>query len=285
MFDTKQLQKRCAMQVENFLALGDTIGQKDWELVYIDNGADILAVANMDISWDGQDHFFVSRRGNGDPVIVHSPRLDGRLGLYLVTDLLPVLGVKSDILLTMRGGLISSGVEFDPAKQYNWMFSFDFAGVGAELYDFWTLDLRDILLAHEIAPYHGGYSDIADMDHMGCSGINFGNGSFDYGSQFAYAWLDITSLMVHKFLGFYKDYGHIYLPHESFDSETDWPTTVDGFDPETDWIMARNSDDGGEFLDWCEGCSGLYSPDELVYDAPSGQILCPECVKLLHGGG
>jgi len=101
--------------------------------------------------------------------LIYSPQLDDRLGVYTILDLMPSLGVKMDALLTDDEEIGRSTASlFATDKQYNWIVEFDRRGTGAVMYeyDFPCHDYFDI--------ERGTFSDICELEHLGCQGINIG---------------------------------------------------------------------------------------------------------------
>jgi hypothetical protein len=101
---------------------------------YKDNGSNTLAVAHLDT---------VQKRGwceltqLSHDTLVFSPKLDDRLGAYVILELLPKLGINVDVLLTTdEESSNSTAMEFKTQKQYNWMVEFDRAGRDAVLYQY-----------------------------------------------------------------------------------------------------------------------------------------------------
>lgn len=169
--------------------------------IYKDNGSDILAIAHLDTVQDASGCVIADTPGGP---IVFSPRLDDRLGAYVILDLLPKLGVKVDWLLTVgEENCNSTAQHFVADKVYNWMFQFDRAGTDVVMYEYETKRLRRLLHKVGFQPGHGTLSDICYLDHLGCSGFNFGVGYQDYHSTRSHAWLNDTFTQVARFLKFY----------------------------------------------------------------------------------
>lgn len=184
----KSLKYRCEQ---------DDLVQPD-SYTHIDNGSDILAVAHVDYV-NLPYHFYQE----GD--IVCCPRLDDRLGVWVILDLLPQL-INVDVLLTTNEEIgQSTGQFFKPNKQYNWMFQFDRAGTDVVMYHYETPKLRRILQRNGFRAGRGSFSDISYMD-LGCSGFNFGVGYHLQHTIDCYADLQDTYSMVGKFVKFYDKY-------------------------------------------------------------------------------
>src|SRR5215472_15341608 len=177
-----------------------------------DNGSDVLGVAHVDtVLAQGWASLI---RVRGERVVI-SPRLDDRLGVYIITKLLPALGVTCDWLLTTGEECGRSSAEwFTPGKEYNWAFSFDRRGTDAVLYQHDHKALRKVLKRGGFKIGHGSFSDLSVLE-AGCSGINFGCGYQEEHSPGSYAVLSDTFLMVHKFVRFFKQHCRQRLPYQT----------------------------------------------------------------------
>lgn len=166
-----RLIQRCTDPIEKYREYGDTIDTPDGPLTYIDNGGDTLAVVHLDwVMWS-------KPRYNRKAHRITCPQLDDRLGLWCLLDLLPSLGVKSDILLTDSEEIGRSTARyFDTPKRYNWMYQFDRRGVDTVLYEYDSEENRERLEEHGLACGDGSFSDICMLSHLGCSGWNVGTG-------------------------------------------------------------------------------------------------------------
>lgn len=176
-----------------------------------DNGSDILAVAHLD-SVKKPSHFSIVNMTSQTRVF--SPVLDDRLGAYIITHILPSAGVKFDILLTTDeeiGG--STASYFTTVKKYNWMFQFDRSGNDVVMYDY--EDDKSVKILEDLGWHvgYGSYSDICNLDHLGCKGFNFGTAYYDYHSDNAYAILDDLLVNLQKFYAFYKKMQFVAMPH------------------------------------------------------------------------
>jgi len=179
------------------------------EYVYVDNGATTLAVAHLDTVADSRfervwnkatgkmdyypmpsvhyKEFYLNSRKKhkrlGIPSLytagdcVQSIALDDRLGVWMIVDVLPELGVKCDYLFTTNEELgMSTAGHFETSKKYNWIFEFDRRGFDPVLYGYDTPQLRQLLFTFGYKVTHGSFSDISELEHLGCKAINFGVG-------------------------------------------------------------------------------------------------------------
>ena len=290
MFDIAKLQNRCMMSEEEFESLGELQESSYSRLIYIDRGASILGVAHLD-SFTGKDHFHVSRRENGTPVIIWSPKLDNRLGVYIILDLLPKLGVKADVLLTTDEEITdSSAAWFGTEKKYNWMFSLDREGVNAAMYQYETPELVAELGRHDIPVTTGSYSDIIELWHLGCMGINFGNGIQHGHTDHAAAILPITESTVRRFVQFYHAHKEITYPYEPTEEALDaitklrQVTTSDNHPPTPPWEPFDDGEAGEEDdLFFCDLCNDSVERASLVWSAQYQANICQACIRHLGG--
>lgn len=108
-----------------------------------DNGSPVLAVAHLDTVQEAS--YSSIFRVKGERVLL-CPRLDDRLGVYIITRLLPRMGITCDLLLTTGEEVGCSSAElFLTDKQYNWAFSFDRSGADCVLYQHDHKKLRRVL--------------------------------------------------------------------------------------------------------------------------------------------
>lgn len=177
-----------------------------------DNGAPVLFVAHLDHVQADPTCSIVQ---TGDGPLALSGALDDRLGAYVGLELLPKLGVKVDVLLTTNEEMgASSARDFDTNKVYNWMIEFDRGGTDVVMYQYDNADTRSLVEATGTRVGLGSYSDIADLEHLGCAGFNWGVGYEDYHSARSHAWLNDTFKMVSRFMRFYRANAATHLPFE-----------------------------------------------------------------------
>ena len=180
---------------------------------YKDNGSNILAVAHLD-SVVYENHFYKMTIAGCD--YVYNSRLDNRIGVFIITNLLPKLGLKFDWLLTTDEEIgCSTARDFISKKEYKWAFSFDRAGDDVVMYGFRDTDLVKRLTKSRFKIGVGSFSDICELDDLGCKCINFGSGITQEHS--AWANVDITMMIsqIRKFLRFYKSNKDIHLLHQA----------------------------------------------------------------------
>lgn len=178
---------------------GDVIGDED-KYAYKNVGSGILAVAHTDTVQQGTK--FVVQR-HKDCTIIHNSRLDDRLGVYTITELLPKLGIHLDILLTEneeRG--CSTAKDFKTDKAYSWLVEFDRCGNDVVSYEY---DFEDVLKEF-FKPGHGTFSDISMLQELKVKAFNVGVGYQNEHSANAYFVLEQYVNQIERFLRFYAKY-------------------------------------------------------------------------------
>lgn len=218
-FDERLLEWCCTAdndQFERYGARTDLITRyKDGNDFYFykDNGSSVLAVAHLDSVERKHRHFFMAEsKAHGQTI--HSPTLDDRLGAYVILELLPRLGIKTDILLTVGEEVGASTAEYFTAdKQYNWMFQFDRMGADVVMYQYDTLARRQLLRSVLAWPSPGMFSDISFLDHLECAGFNWGVGYHDYHGPKAWASMTEMVQQVARFCRFHERYRDLRMEH------------------------------------------------------------------------
>ena len=210
-FNAAKLIDICTRQDFSVYASKVTVGT-DRFYWHQDNGSDILAVAHLDhVQKDAS--CTVTETAGG--LLACSGALDDRLGAYVILDLLPKMGMKFDILLTTDEEMgRSTASEFYADKAYNWMIEFDRGGTDVVAYQYDTPELAALVEESGARMDIGSYSDIADLDHLECVGLNWGVGYEDYHGSRSHAWLEDTFRMVARFEKFHKANGKTYLEYD-----------------------------------------------------------------------
>lgn len=191
-----------------------TIGSRSEEgstYTFKDNETNVLAVAHLDTVQPSGCSSILNCKGER---ILLCPKLDDRLGVYIITRMLPRMGITCDILLTTGEEVgMSSAENFLTDKEYNWAFSFDRAGVDVVLYQYEHKALNRVLRKAGFKIGNGSFSDLSMLD-IGCSGINFGCGYYDAHGVHAYCKLSETFRMVDKFANFHEKWKDKRLPFD-----------------------------------------------------------------------
>lgn len=209
------LKTRCNQSISSFHSLGQyTPVSKNTGYTFIDRGSNVLGIAHLD-TVQQSDSFFLSRK-QGE-LLVHSPKLDDRLGVFTLLDVLPSMGLNFDVLLTEgEESAQSTAIYFESKKQYNWMFEFDRFGHTTVLYQYDSPDIRSLLTEYGFVLDRGIYTDITDLSHLGCVGFNFSTGYYDYHALKAYCVVSQWQKSVNQFVQFYSDYKDVFLEFVDF---------------------------------------------------------------------
>jgi len=199
MFDIQKLKEICERDKKDFPLPYYKMGN----YYYKDNNSNILAVAHLD-SVLSPTKFDYAKFQYSKQKIVISPVLDDRLGVYIILEVLPKLGLKYDILLTDDEEIVrSTAGNFKTSKKYNWMFMFDRRGNDVVTYNYnaegWHNALKEYF---DIGI--GSYSCIKELEHLGCCGVNIGTSYYDNHSYSCYASLTELRKTIDKFIKFYQ---------------------------------------------------------------------------------
>lgn len=294
--DMKKFKGRCLAPIASFANLSGFVktDTKDGILLYRDNGADILAVAHLDSVCD-TNHFNVVTIKEEKCVL--NAQLDDRLGVYLLLDYLPQLGIKYDILLTEGEEVGRSTAKwFETSKKYNWMFQFDRAGCDVVLYDYETDIVCEMLEAENWDVGVGSFSDICSLEHLGTVGINFGCGYQNNHSKMAYAFVGDILYDVKRFVKFYNRHAGTVLPlPEDFGQpkyygkynwrKYNWDDLVEDKFVEGQTRLDQHGDSwdkldkANDFLS-CMGCNLTTHVDELYF--VDEDYYCADCVDAMQ---
>jgi hypothetical protein len=190
----------------------DIAGDDNWFL-YQDNGAEILAVAHLDTVMAHSRRTANFAETAAGPVIF-SGALDDRLGAYTILELLPAMGIKYDLLLTVGEESGQSTAQFFAAeKEYNWMIEFDRGGTDVVMYQYDNAHVRELVSKSGARPANGIFSDISYMEHLGIKGFNWGVGYRDYHGPRSHAFLEDYWTMIGHYLKFHDANAETSLPH------------------------------------------------------------------------
>lgn len=255
--------------------------------IFIDNGADVLAVAHADSvrSYIGGDLKLTHD-------MLHCATLDNRLGLWLICYAIPMalreMGYSTDtpwdILITTDEEIArSTAANFVPPRQYNWMFQFDRGSFGeVAMYQYLDDDMVSLVAEYGLTPVRGSYTDIAAL-RAGCKGLNFSCGMNNYHNPGAYALREDVERMAYKFVQFFDDNRHEYLKHEDKEEDVDW--FGDGDMSPIPWSVATHADyegwddaydrDNVKFKT-CQLC-GNYEPMYEMGCTSTGAYICWTC--------
>lgn len=209
--DLEEMKQIFNADFSYFETLGEVREGKTGKHIFIDNGGSVLGIAHLD-NVNEDTHFHpITIRGRD---IILSTRCDDRVGVYILLKLLPLFCPGIDILLTDDEEIgKSTGAEFEPAKQYNWMFQFDRRTDDAVMYCYDVPDWKETL-AKSFKMGFGSASDISRMEHMKCKAVNIGCGYSDEHSLLAYLDIEMMKRQVGRFINFYHHNKNTYFPHE-----------------------------------------------------------------------
>jgi hypothetical protein len=203
----ERLEMRCLQPIEELSKLGTVKQTKDGPLVHIDRGSKIIGVAHMDtVAKKMPTSVWWGKGSKSSLPAIQTIQLDDRLGVWVLLDLLPAMGMEFDVLLCdgEESGR-STASHFLSERTYNWGFEFDRAGMDTVLYDYDDEDTwRKALKKHGFDLQYGSFSDISNLTHLGCCFANFGVGYHNQHSANCYAYLDDTVLQALEFESWYK---------------------------------------------------------------------------------
>lgn len=266
----KELHKICNLEQSAFSRYGDVMPTAHGGFyIHIDNGSQVLGVAHLDTVQTARN--FRISKGK-----VHSPRLDDRLGVYIMLSLLPSMGVKTDILLTTDEEMgMSTAEHFVSDKQYNWMYSFDRAGADVVMYQYFKDEYAELLYAYGFSDIgYGSYSDLCELGHLGAMGINIGTGYENYHSKSAYAKINIVKKNVGKFVDFYHDAKDIHFEHKQLFDTYKWG----GYGQ---YKYVENYWDG---VYWCTVCGLAKVNEPMEQKSIEYYNMCTECLDKTGDG-
>lgn len=261
--------------------------------VYIDNGANVLAVAHMDTVADSPRYYYGTKQTKYDttpiPSVnkmkVTSIRLDDRLGVHMILDLLPMMGINVDVLLTDDEEYAqSTALCFVPpeGKKYNWAFSFDRRGVGeCVMYQYGTE--KDAVKRLEDSGWyfgHGSYSDIADLN-IGCVGFNFASGFVSEHTDLCSCQYDGVMYNMILFKKFYQANKDVFMPYtpvpkKSYWNGTKWSGTSTVSSVDADWEKYSYKTAKAKKFSGYTSCSYCGKATSTTWDS-FGNDVCDDC--------
>ena len=264
MLNIELLKKRCHQHVDTFE--GEHISTPVGPYIFIDNGADILAVAHLDTVLDPL--MFIEYTG-----FVTSPVLDDRLGVHIILDVLPKLDLKYDILLTTGEETCNSTAQyFTSPRQYKWMFEFDRHGTDVVLYQYENGETIDAVESVGAEIGLGTYTDLVDLDHLNCVGFNWGCAYELEHTYSCFVDLKDCKYMIDLFVEFYRIYKDTKFKYEvgyGYYRPANTPILNAFMDSyyASDWVLEE-----------CEWCG---HPDYLMETDVDGMParLCEDCIE------
>ena len=192
-----------------FQSFGELVNDSPNELIYINRNSPVLGIAHLDTVQLFTQFKLMDNR-------LFSETLDDRLGVWILLNVLPNLGIFCDVLLTTNEESCNSSAKFFKShKDYNWIFQFDRHSIDCVLYQYETNKMIKNLSKHNFSTSIGSYSDICELGHLGVCGINFGVGYAQNHSKNAFCYLDDTYNQIIKFKGFYNQFKNVKFPYDS----------------------------------------------------------------------
>jgi len=251
----KTLEKYCAASIPKiFKQSGGKIrGKPGAQHVFLDNGAHILTVVHADTVQKFQG--LTATAINGIENIFCST-LDDRLGIYTALEILPQLGILTDILITENEEkAASTAKDFIPEKNYNWILGLDRSGKDVVTYDYdWPINtLKSFFKVN-----YGTFSDICCLDHLECLGFNLGIGYHDEHSSRAYMIVPEYLENLRRLTDFYTKNSEIRYQHIPSPYTGTW-----------DWNWDREY--------WCKECIDKVWEEETIIE--EGIRICITCGK------
>lgn len=211
LFDLEKLKVLLSSPISAFEILGEVRIVNGRKHIFIDNGGDVLAVCHLDVVRDSEHCHQINIEGEE---LIFATQHDDRLGAYTILNILPYFDVNVDVLLTTDEEIhASTGEDFIPSKQYNWMFMFDRRGDDAVTYMYNSKEWEDSLKT-QFKIGQGSASCISKMENLNCKGVNIGTGYHDEHTALCYASLDEWSSQVDAFVKFFEVNCNTYYPHE-----------------------------------------------------------------------
>jgi hypothetical protein len=169
-------------------------------------GNRILAVAHCDTVHCNAHHFHYSDD------LAYSTKLDDRMGVWIILDLLPILGIGADILLTDGEETCQSTARyFTTEKKYNWIVQFDRRGEDAVTYDYKVMEKP---LKEFFQVGWGSYTDIRELEGLGVGAFNVACGYHNEHSLGSYARLWETLAQLNRFNDFWEKHKDTRFIHK-----------------------------------------------------------------------
>lgn len=291
----KGITKNCNRSRESYFTQYKdfTYTTKKGRYIYIKRGGSCLAVAHLDCV-DENSRAKILTDESGELIGVNSIALDDRLGVYIILDMLPILGITDyDILLTddEEWGC-STASEFTTNVEYNWIFEFDRRGSNScVMYQYDNIDTFDRLTECAIATEFGSYSDICELEELAKVAINFSCGYHFEHTKKCFALIADVVSSVNRFITFFNKFSQIEMVHVPLPKVNKYKLI--GTTPK-DWRMVLDecynntieSDDGydcnhGELNnshyndEYCISCQLGFHADDLI------NHLCYDCDQWL----
>jgi|YNPMSStandDraft_1061717.scaffolds.fasta_scaffold33216_2 hypothetical protein len=238
------------------------------DFLYIDKGGKVLAVAHADTVFKDSELFFLYEPRKN---IVFSPGLDDRLGVYILLEVLK--NVDIDILITTgEESMNSSAKLFFPPKTYHWMVEFDREDDDIATYQYqWD---EKFLRKYFPAVNYGSYSDIVDLEHLGCLGLNIGIGYYYKHRINCYALLSETERAIKRFLKFFEENKNRRFKHKPSPPPPLKKVSKNNYKYSKYWLSPSFYEESGG-KNFCPFCGAeITEEEELIYEQ---YRMCASC--------
>lgn len=216
-FDINRLRKICDAKSPDNILKSNFKYFKNENYWYQDNNSNVLAVAHFDTVSNNNPTFSLLKDEKNKIIGVKSIQLDDRLGIYIITDILPTLNCNADILITNDEELgKSTAKNFIANKEYNWMFEFDRHGINPVLYTYGASRKWYNAVSAISKIDFGSFSDISELTFLNCCGANFGTGYNLEHSKNCYCLFCDVEICIKKFIEFYRKNKNIYYEYYNY---------------------------------------------------------------------
>jgi hypothetical protein len=194
----------------------------------------VLAIAHMDTVFDSHKSRYDFRECEvGNDILAFSPNLDDRLGVFIIMEMLPRLGITTDILFTTDEEICDSSAQNFPKyckKDYNWIVEFDRAGEDVVLYRYkdYTEDIVKDLKSVDFSIGTGTYTDIGELEEMRTGAFNVGIGyHFQHSEQCFASLQEMVNQLAKfkKFLDKFKNKKYVFSPPAIQPGRSKWFTS------------------------------------------------------------
>ena len=228
------LKKCLTLPVESRYWPGDCYETDNGEIFYYqDNDAKVLGVAHLDTVGDTEVYL--------TNATLQCMQLDDRLGVWVLCNLLPRIGINLDILLTdQEERAQSTARHFYPEKKYNWVVEFDRAGTDVVFYQY--DEWEDLWKKEGWRTSYGSFSDICWLDHLGVMCANVGVGYHFQHSKNCCANLNDTVRQAKRFARFwdtYKDEPFLYEEKDDNIYNKYGDNHIGSFASQYEWVKAN----------------------------------------------
>lgn len=325
-FNIDRLKQVCLAPFEWFLEEYDGTlyhipsNQRE-RFIFIDRGADVLAVGHADIQSTAATfrHFGYTKF---DPPLngyitdrVFCSSLDDRLGLYIILEMLPKLGINVDVLITdleevgQSTASIFSYATVGLERKYNWIAEFDRHGHDWVAYEYHSQEWDDAARSAGFEVGSGTFTDICELEDLGCKAMNVAIGYHQEHSGSCYADLNVTVNQLKKFVKFWEMYKDTHFPHTKTahtgkytgrwpgtNWDGDWNSYYDDYPTGKGSSEKKDPDDnlndndkknvngnsekrpyGSDNTIKCRLCSGLFNIRVHNMFMHEGSLICPNC--------